>query len=270
MSMPAPPADHSKVGVYFSVVGGGPERLVFLHGLFGQGKNFTTIAKAMTPLASSMLVDLPNHGRSGWTDTLSLDDLADALAPTVAGFGGDSGVTLIGHSLGGKVAMRFALRHPQLVRRLVVIDISPVAGGVSESFHVIVPALQRLNLAELASRGEADEILARDIKEPAVRGFLLQNLRRVDHQWTWQMNLDLLAAGLDSIVGGWEPTSATFTKPTLWIAGADSPYVQPEHSEPMRALFPTARKMVVKDAGHWVHADQPDVLVALLTAFLRS
>ncbi len=152
--------------------------MVFLHGLFGQGRNFTQIAKAMLPEFHSLLVDLPNHGRSGWTDTFSYAATADRIAEHLAeGFAADGPVHVVGHSMGGKVAMLLALRHPELVERLVVVDIAPVPSDNAGEFEHLLGSLAGLELDGLTRRSDADEQLSEAIPDERVRGFLLQNLR---------------------------------------------------------------------------------------------
>lgn len=252
-------------------VGESGETLVFLHGLFGRGKNFTQIAKALSPELRSILVDLPNHGASDWTqgfDYVEQADLvADQLRRTVAS---DAPVHLVGHSMGGKVAMVLALRHPELISRLAVVDISPVARESMGEFDHLIGSLSRLDLAGLSSRGEADQMLQEPIPEQMVRGFLLQSLVRSGEEFRWRVNLDLLHASLPEIGGFPDFKDAQFEGPVLWIAGAESDYVQEEFAPAMRALFPRVSLTTIKDAGHWVHAEKPEVFSAVLKAFLTA
>lgn len=255
--------------------------VVFLHGLFGQGKNFQSIARGLEPDARSLLVDLPNHGASPWTDTVDYAAMADAVAATVRARLADddvpgdvahaSRVHVVGHSMGGKVAMQLALRHPELVDHLVVVDISPAGGDGTGEFEHLLGALATLDLSRLESRSQADAELTPLIDSPTVRGFLLQNLQRADGGWRWRANLDLLRASLDVIGGFPEPEpGARFDGPVLWVAGARSDYVRPEHDERMRALFPRTRQLTVKGAGHWVHSEQPQVFTEAVRLFLAA
>jgi len=261
-------------------VGDADQTVVFLHGLFGQGKNFQTIARGLEPDLASLLVDLPDHGESAWTQRVDYAQMADAVAETVRAHVGqevsDDGspggpatpVHVVGHSMGGKVAMLLALRHPELVARLVVVDISPAGSDGTGEFEHLLGALATLDLETLTSRTEADAALTGPIPNPTVRGFLLQNLRRTGDGWRWRANLDLLRASLD-VIGGFPGTRrASFDGPVLWVAGERSDYVRPEHAPLMRALFPRVRQLTVKDAGHWVHSEQPDVFTQALRAFL--
>ncbi len=254
--------------IHATEIGDEGERVVFLHGLFGQGRNFTQIAKALRPDLRSVLVDLPNHGRSEWTDSADYVATADVVATWLdASYEGRS--HLVGHSMGGKVAMVLAVRHPQLVDRLVVADISPTVSKGAGEFEHLLDSLARIDLENLERRGEADEQLAQWVHDERVRGFLLQNLRSGGGGFSWQANLDLLRAELEEI-GGFPELDGVFDRPVLWIAGDDSPYVQPEHEEPMKRLFPRTTSLRLKGAGHWVHSEQPEAFVSALRTFLLA
>lgn len=260
-------------GIHATRVEGGTIPLVFLHGLFGQGKNWQLIAKQLTPEATSLLVDSPNHGQSEWTEEFDFDAFADDIVArilTERGF--ESGFALVGHSMGGKLAMRIALRYPQLVLALVVVDIAPAKGSLGSQFPALVSAMQGLPLAEVGDRATADRLLARQIPTESTRGFLLQNLVRdasTDTGWRWRMNLDLLGRSLE-LVGSWPPVPGTYQGPALWLSGELSDYVRPEHEATIRELFPAAILVRVKGAGHWVHADQPETVVGAIRTFLAN
>lgn len=242
--------------------------VVFLHGLLGRGKNLASAANALVAHGyRAILLDLPNHGRSPWTDSLDSAALADVVACEL-----EEPVHLVGHSLGGKTAMQVALRHPELVASLVVVDIAPVDYGSSSAseFGRYLQAMATLDLASLESRTQADARLAEQMPDERVRGFLLQNLRRSGDGWTWDVNIELLARELDSAAGF--PTDGTtpYDGPVLWVAGDDSDYVRDDYRDTMTALFPRTRLVRVKGAGHWVHSEQPDVFAALLQRFLDA
>jgi len=241
--------------------------VVFLHGLFGQGRNFSTIAKGLLPGARSVLVDLPNHGRSAWTETVDLAAMADAVAERVRA-GADAPVHLVGHSLGGKVAMLVALRHPELLDRLVVVDIAPTASRSVGEFEHLLGALATLDLTTLERRGDADEALREQIPNDTVRAFLLQNLHRDDDGWAWRANLALLRRSLDVIGGFPDVGDARHDGPVLWVTGERSDYTGPDEETAMRRLFPATRHVVVKGAGHWVHSERPEVFGEVVRRFL--
>ncbi len=250
-------------------VGDSGPRVVFLHGLFGQGRNFTQIAKALTPDLRSVLVDLPNHGRSAWTETFDYVEVAETVATWLRTTYDGQPAHVVGHSMGGKVAMMLALHHPDLVDRLVVADISPAASEGAGEFEHLLDSLVGLDLSGLERRSDADDQLAPLIEDPRVRGFLLQNLRSTTDGFAWQANLALLRRDLDKI-GGWPDPGATFDHPVLWLAGEKSPYVRPEHEPGMRALFPRTTLATIKGAGHWLHSEQPEAFVSALKVFLKA
>jgi pimeloyl-ACP methyl ester carboxylesterase len=257
--------------VHATAVGDTGRPVVFLHGLFGRGRNFTTIARALQPQFRSLLVDLPDHGRSAWTDEFSYELFADLVAHRLCeDVAADRPVDLVGHSMGGKVAMALALRHPELVDRLVVVDISPVTGRDQGEFVHLLDSLAGLDLAGLDERSEADRLLADPIPDARVRGFLLQNLRRGRDGFAWQANLDLLRRELPQIGSFPENLTGPFDDPVLWVAGERSPYVRPEHEPTMRRLFPRTSRVTIKGAGHWVHSEQPQVFTSVLRAFLTE
>jgi pimeloyl-ACP methyl ester carboxylesterase len=257
-------------------VGTAGPRIAFLHGLFGQGRNWSQIAKALAGPdgtgARSTLIDLPDHGRSPWSESFSFEAYADAVAQTLRGIDPAGTWTVVGHSLGGKTAMLLALQHPDLVARLAVVDIAPKDYGSLDRFSGYISEMQHLPLDELSNRADAEARF--EESNPGVKAFLLQNLRRHGDSWRWQTNLDLFAAdaarGSDSVIAGWPASAAQlapFSGPVLWIAGEDSPYIKPEDGEVMRALFPRTRLLTVKGATHWVHTDAPGIVVEALRRF---
>lgn len=259
------------VSIYSSTAGHGPINVAFLHGIFGQGKNFTFIANRLGDLATSRMIDLPNHGRSAWTTTFDQDDMVECIASHLIDHGGLSEpVSLIGHSLGGKIAMRLALAYPRLVERLIVVDISPVNASTADHFEPWVNALLNLDLKTLGSRLDADRFLTPFIPDERIRSFLLTNLRRKNQTWSWRANLELLGESL-TLVSDWpEPKRSQYFGPVLWIAGAESPYIKDEHLEAMQNLFPHTALTTVESAGHWVHADQPERFAQLVRDFLSK
>ena len=258
--------------LFSTQIGSTGPRVAFLHGLFGQGKNWTTVAKALSDAARITLVDLPNHGRSLWTDHFSYPEMADQVAELFESLDDGEPCAVVGHSMGGKVAMVLALRHPALVERLCVVDVAPVATTQISNFETFVRGLRSIDLGNLADRESASAQLEPYVPEPGVRSFLLQNLRR-DHGsdlgWRWQMNLELLGDHLPEM-GSWpELDVPPYTGPVLWLAGADSRYIRPEYAAAMRALFPRVQLVRIKGAGHWVHSDQPQVFIATMRQFLH-
>lgn len=259
--------------------GEGEGAVVFLHGLFGQGRNWNTIGKAIAADHRVILVDLPNHGRSAWTDRVDYVQMADAVASEVLEpLAAQGPVTLVGHSMGGKTAMVLALRRPELVERLVVVDMSPVSYDTAREFTGYIDALRGLNLAAIGDREDADRLLAPAVSSPTVRSFLLQNLRRVGQEssaqpWRWQPNLDVLGRDIGQL-SRWPSEAvdalAPYRGPVLWVAGGLSGYVKPEYDEAMTRYFPRKRLVTIKGAGHWVHSEKPELFIEVLRRFLAS
>jgi pimeloyl-ACP methyl ester carboxylesterase len=242
--------------------------VAFCHGLFGQGRNWNQIGKQLAGDHRVLLVDMPNHGRSAWTDAVDYLDLADRVSGL---FSAERPVTLVGHSMGGKIAMVLALRRPELVERLVVVDVSPVTYDNTREFAGYVDAMRGLDLSALRQRSDADEGLRDAVPNNTVRSFLLQNLRREGDSWRWQVNLEVLADHLGDL-GGWPAERLSDVPPydgrVLWIGGDRSDYVLEEYAEEMGRWFPRNRRVTIKGAGHWVHSEEPETFVAVLKRFL--
>lgn len=253
-----------------TAIGDQGSRVVFTHGLFGQGRNWTQIAKALADQHRVLLVDLPHHGRSTWEDSFDYLRIADQVAGLLDV---DDPAALVGHSLGGKVAMVLALRHPELVERLCVVDVSPVAYDHLSEFQHYVAAMRGLTLDTLSGRRDADAALAEAVPDATVRSFLLQNLRRAGDGWRWQVNLDVLGRALP-VIGGWPEDQLAgvppYLGPVLWIAGSRSSYVTPAYAGAMDHWFPGNRLVTVKGAGHWVHSEKPEVFLEVLRRFLDA
>lgn len=254
-------------------LGSSGPRIAFLHGLFGQGRNWTQIAKALADEYRPTLFDLPNHGRSSWTQELSYPQMAEAVAAELERLAPGERWIVLGHSMGGKVAMLLTLTRPELVDRLVVVDIAPIDYGPHGQFEGYIAGMKAMPLATIESRVDADQAAQQWVPDPGVRAFLLQNLRREGDGWRWAANLELLGRSL-GVLGGWPAEvlqgRAPYDGPTLWICGAQSQYAPSPSAEAMRALFPRVRTVTVKGAGHWVHSEKPDVFLSAVRTFLAA
>ncbi len=265
-------------GLHTMPVGTAGPRVAFLHGLFGQGRNWTQIAKSLAGPdgtgARCLLVDLPDHGRSPWTQEFSYEAYATQVAATLEAVAPGEPWVLVGHSLGGKVAMVTTLTHPELVRSLVVVDIAPKDYGDLDRFVHYIEAMRALPLDELVGRADAEERFAAVEPDAGVRGFLLQNLRRNGTTWSWQANLDLFARdaarGSDSQIADFPDTGAApYDGPVVWLVGGDSSYVKDADTEQMRALFPRARPGGRQGRRPLGHSEAPEVVTETLRRVLR-
>lgn len=254
------------MNLFFQEIGQG-DPLIILHGIFGSGDNWLTLGRQFAETRRVFLLDQRNHGRSPWDDAFSYQLLADDLLEFVNTHGLDT-VDLIGHSMGGKVSMLFALQHPERVKSLVIVDIAPRMYNLQEHKHIL-STLADFDLNRYQTRTEIDQALAADLPEYGTRQFILKNIYRNEaHQFAWRLNVKALQANLTEI-GMSLNSEARFTIPTLFIAGGKSKYIQPEDHARIHTLFPQARIATVPHAGHWVHAEAPEALFALVNDYLE-
>lgn len=238
--------------------------VVLVHGLFGQGRNLGVIARALADSRQVVSLDLRNHGDSPWSDEHDYDALAGDVAEVIADHGGQADV--VGHSMGGKTALWLALTRPAMLRRLVVLDIAPVAYGHSQAD--MIDAMEGVDFASCASRGQADQALAATVEDHSVRAFLLQSLDLKASPPRWRMNLGALRAQMDRLTGFPEPGERRFDGAALVLAGGDSDYVGPEGKAAFHQLFPQAEIRRIAGTGHWLHAERPAEVAGLIADFL--
>jgi esterase len=242
----------------FEDVGSGPP-LLLLHGLFGSSTNWRSIAKTLGAEFRVIAVDLRNHGASPWADSMSYDEMAADVAALIDRLG-LAAPAVLGHSMGGKVAMTLALTDAAHVGRLIVVDIAPVTYGDRFSPHV--DAMLAAAPDEAKTRDEIKQKLAATISDERVVAFLMTNLVRKDDGYAWRINLDAIQAGMTDISAFPAPLEGlTYDGPVTVIDGEQSTYVTDEGRERFRAHFPQARFETIADAGHWLHADQPVAFV---------
>ncbi|MEZ5714112.1 MAG: alpha/beta fold hydrolase [Paracoccaceae bacterium] len=241
----------------------GQPPLIIVHGLFGSGRNWGVIAKRLSDERQVIAVDLRNHGQSPWFDSHSYDDLAADLAEVASAQG--QPVDLLGHSMGGKAVMRLALTRPDLVNRLIVADIAPVAYGHTQAHNIA--AMRAVDLSRVEKRSDAAEQLAPLLEDQGLVPFLLQSLDVAGRRW--RLNLDTLDREMAGILSFPDPAPGQgFDGPTLFLSGGNSPYVTPEHRARIHALFPKARFMKIPGAGHWLHAEKPREFEAAVRGWL--
>ncbi len=255
------------VDLAWHAYGNGPP-LVILHGLFGAGRNWRSIADRLAHRWRVYTVDLRNHGSSPWAPTMSFAEMADDLAAFFFARQLYS-AALIGHSLGGKTAMLFALHHPALIDDLIVVDIAPAA--YDHSYRSQVAAMQAVDLARVRRRRDVEAMLAAAVDEPAMRTFLVQNLKHsADGGFAWRVNLEAIGESLPDLMGWPDVGDREFPNRALFVSGEHSGYIGRQHQAAIFAHFPQAEFAVIRDAGHRVHADQPTAFVDAVTRFLDS
>lgn len=243
----------------------GRDWVLLLHGLFGAGDNLGALAKALMDEFRVVQVDLRNHGRSPHSNVMSFAAMAADIALLQDTLGIERSHVL-GHSLGGRVAMQLALHDAARVQRLVVADIAPVAYAPHHA--EIFAALQTLDLENIANRGEVDAQLARSIPEIGVRQFLLKSLYKDGDVWRWRFNLPVLQSNYAEITVAQD--GEPFMGPTLFIRGELSDYIQPKYEEAMRALFPRFELKMIAAAGHWLHGEKPEEFNYLVKSFFTQ
>ena len=238
--------------------------VVLLHGLFGSASNWGRIQKELAGAHDVLAMDLRNHGGSPHDPAMSYPLMAEDVAETLAAEGLGAAAVL-GHSMGGKVAMQLALARPAVVTRLIVGDVAPVR--YPPHFDAIAAAMLRIPLDAGLTRAAAAEVLGGEVADPVLRGFLLQNLR-FGGVPGWRIGLVEIAGAMGEI-SDWTGVGV-YEGPVLVLRGETSDYILPEHRGVFRALFPLARFASLRGAGHWLHADAPEAFLATVGPFLRG
>ncbi|MEQ9695115.1 alpha/beta fold hydrolase [Shimia sp. SDUM112013] len=235
--------------------------LMIVHGLYGSGRNWSAIGKRLGLERRVISVDQRNHGDSPRFDTHSYEDMAGDLAEVIAAQ--DGPIDVLGHSMGGKAAMVLALTRPELVNRLIVADIAPVAYAHDQTRHI--QSMRDLDLSQVEKRSDAVAQLAESVDDPALRSFFTQSLDVARKRW--KLNLDVLEAEMPKIIG-FPDITGQYEGPTLFLSGANSDYMKSEYRPTIRKFFPQARFAKLNDAGHWLHAEQPRAFIASVQAWL--
>jgi pimeloyl-ACP methyl ester carboxylesterase len=248
-----------------SIDTGTGECFVLLHGLFGAAKNLGVIARALAGRGRVISLDMRNHGESPHGADMRYETMAGDVVETMAALGvGEA--TIIGHSMGGKVGMTLALTRPELVARLAVLDIAPVA--YSHGHDAFVRAMKAVPLEPGLLRSRADELLAAYVPEAAYRAFLLNNLLLGDGP-RWRLGLDEIHGAMADLTGWEEPAGVRpYEGKAIFIRGENSDYVRQSAAPAIARLFPTAGLFTIAGAGHWLHAEKPEAVVAALLGFL--
>jgi pimeloyl-ACP methyl ester carboxylesterase len=249
--------------LYYRELGQG-QPIVMLHGIFGSSDNWLTQSRLFSSGYKTYAVDLRNHGQSPHDDVFDYPAMVGDLEKFMEEKGINDPV-LIGHSMGGKVAMNFAVAHPDKVQKLIVVDIAPKPYDMEN--YVVLKGLNAIEIDSVTTRQEADEQLARFVDEADVRQFLLKNLqRKPEGGFRWKLNLHAITTNIARI-GLSLQFEGKYEKPTLFVRGSRSNYVKDHDFDKIRVIFPAA-EIETLDAGHWVPAEKPAEFVELVSAWL--
>ncbi len=253
-------------GTLHSISAGEGRDVILLHGLFGQGGNLKGVARALQSEFRVHCLDLPDHGRSCWLEQASLEGYAKAVERWMLQQGLES-AHVLGHSLGGKVAMQLALNHENRVSTLVVADIAPVP--YPGAHQEILAAMANVAARRCQTRREAESVLEEIIDDPGVVGYLLMSLTRVHDVYEWKLNLAGLAAGYERLREA-PLGEVAFHGITLFVKGGESPYIQAEHEPEIARRFPRSTVATIDGAGHWVHIDQAEQFLEIVRSHLHG
>lgn len=246
--------------------GQGPH-VILIHGLFGSLENLNSIAKPLSENFTVTNIDLRNHGKSFHSKTMSYADMANDVQALMSHLN-IAKAHIIGHSMGGKVAMQVALNAPEMISRLVVLDIAPVS--YNSSHDEIFKALNKVAKHELNERKAADTLMQEHINELGVRQFLLKSFAKDDTgRFVWRFNLPVLEQEYKHILSGIKANDS-YLCDTLFVKGNDSDYILASHRSAIMNLFPKAQAKVINGAGHWLHAQKPEAVNKVIKDFLNS
>lgn len=248
------------------IFGEGPP-VVILHGLFGSQRNWGGIIRTLAADNEIHGLDLRNHGESPWSESMTYDDMAEDVAHYIE-TQDIAPCTLLGHSMGGKVGMRLALTRPELLSKLIVVDIAPVPYH-NEHYSGYVEAMLALPLDRMTRRADADAALKAAIPDDMLRAFLLQNLVSDGGHFRWRINLSNIGANMPAIIG-FPDSDESFAKPTTFLAGERSNYIRPRDEESILRLFPGAAVRTIADSGHWPHAEHPERFLGMVRPLLKD
>ncbi len=255
-------AKHMKLN--HKIHGSGPP-FIILHGLFGMLDNWRTVAKLLEGKFQTILVDLRNHGKSPHSEEMNYKVMADDILELINALKIQSAI-LMGHSMGGKVAMQFAFDHPDKIEKLIVVDIS--TKKYNDHHDQVIEAIESIDPAKLQDRSDAENSFRKYLNDDeATIKFLLKNLGRLpEGRFSWKANMPVLIRRYDSLLEGVD-SDVPFTKPVLFIRGENSDSIKDGDKMEIKRLFPESQIVTIKGAGHWVHADQPKAITGTILTF---
>ncbi len=253
--------------LHFTSSGSG-KPLIVLHGLFGSGKNWQSHARQFADHFQVFIVDLRNHGESFHADEMNYSVMATDVVHLLHRLE-LSNCYILGHSMGGKVAMTLAMQNPDLVAAMIVADIAPVT--YFHHYDDLINPILALHLEQCESRAQADQLLRQNIPEDQLRAFLLQNLVRESGSWRWRVNWPVIQRDMEWLTGFVDaPDDWLVEVPTLFLRGANSDYIGDTEIDIIRQHFTNPTIKTIADAGHWLHAENPESFGRFVLEFLQA
>lgn len=258
---------------------GSGKTIIIIHGLYGSSDNWVSIARTLESKYHLIVPDMRNHGESPHSDTHTYNDMVNDLHELALDLDLQN-IIIAGHSMGGKVAMLFAAKFPELVKKLIVIDISPFSNNnrlnlsvVKEDHKNILNNLNTLAMEGVQSRGDAENHMKKDIANKTIRLFLLKNLKKTEqNKYSWKINVGVLLNNIDNILGEIDlhPYKENLAAiPTLFIKGGKSPYLIEADFESISSIFKQVNFKVIEDTGHWIHAEKPKEFTEACISFIH-
>ena len=243
--------------------------VIVLHGIFGISDNWVTIGRRLAEKFDVYILDQRNHGQSPHSDTFNYYVLVDDLFEFIEDHQLINPI-LIGHSMGGKVAMNFALEYPQRVDKLIVVDMSVRSYPARKQHMDIMTAMLSIDFDAVDSREEIEDIIREKVKSPRITRFVLKNLYRIGkNRLGWRLNIQSIYDNFENVFEGID-SPYTFDKPALFVRGGASDYILPEDYNLIKKIFPDAQFQTIEKASHWVHAEKPDELCTVFSKFLEK
>ncbi|WP_291855627.1 alpha/beta fold hydrolase [Marinilabilia sp.] len=265
--------------LFYREKGKGEKTIIIVHGLYGASDNWLSVARELEKDFRIILIDQRNHGQSPHNDEHSYKAMADDLHELMQKLKIEKAI-LMGHSMGGKTIMRFCLDHPEMVEKLIVVDIAPKSyssfsnyAEVTADHGKIIEALSAVDPTQFGNRQDIDKILKKTFPKKRLRGFLMKNLKRTkDGYYKWQINLKALENNMQEIMDGFSklsPNSKAKMPETIFLKGENSPYIHEDDSMAINKFFPGSQIVNIPNAGHWVHAEQHDLFLKTVKYFLE-
>jgi esterase len=238
--------------------------LMLIHGLFGSLDNLSALRRQFTDSFQVLSIDLPDHGKSAFTQSFSFAHYGSLISDLVDNLEIKQ-LSIVGHSLGGKVAMQIALNQHELISHLIVLDIAPVRYTARHSN--VFQGLKNVVLSDITNRKEADTALSKYVVDSSTRQFLLKSLYNENATWKWRFNIEMLDKDYTHLSAAINSASE-FAGPVLFIKGENSDYLLPEHRKSVMKLFPNSQSKMINGTGHWLHAEKPELCAKIILAFL--